>query len=189
MDNLLKKKLLLLLILSLSFSDNNVRLNSLLFCIKKTEKNIIIYNKNNFQTDNEKLNILLELVEESSIEPWLPGATSNDSSGDIYLNRIYRLNFTQRSLEQIDEIKNKIELMDIIHSVEFEYLRVPLYTPNDQYYNNQWYLPEINSNSALYFDPDNIVEISKYKRCFSFAECISSTFGAREHCQVPMDRS
>ena len=144
----MKKKLLILLILNLSFSDNNVRLNSLLFCIKKTEKNIIIHSENRSQTNNEKLNILLDSVEGSYIEPWLPGATSDDSSGDIYLDRIYRLNFTQRSLNQIDEIKNKIELMDIIHSVEYEYLRVPLYTPNDQYYNNQWFLPAINSNDA-----------------------------------------
>ena len=146
----MKKKSLAFFILGIVFCSNNVRLNTLLFCIKSSSDNIIInsHNNNKHLTNNKDLNAIINSIEGCIIEPWLPGATSDDSSGDIYLNRIYRLNFTQRSLNQIDEIKNKIELMDIIHSVEYEYLRVPLYTPNDQYYNNQWFLPAINSNDA-----------------------------------------
>ena len=133
----MKKKILAFLILGIVFSSNNVRLNTLLFCIKSSSDNIIInsHNNNKHLTNNKDLNAIINSIEGCIIEPWLPGATSDDSSGDIYLNRIYRLNFTQRSLNQIVEIKNKIELMDIIHTVEFEYLRAPLYTTNDQYYN------------------------------------------------------
>ena len=49
---------------------------------------------------------------------------------------------------QIQNIKDFLIKLPMIHSTEFEYLRKPLYTPNDQYYNNQWYLPAINSNDA-----------------------------------------
>ena len=104
------KKKIAFFILGIVFCSNNIRFNTLLFCIKSSSDNIIINSHNNKHlTNNKDLNAIINSIEECIIEPWLPGATSDDSSGDIYLNRIYRLNFTQRSLNQIDQIKNKIE--------------------------------------------------------------------------------
>ena len=42
-----------------------------------------------------------------------------------------------------------------MHSCEFEYKRKPFYNPNDPYYNNQWFLPAINSDNAWNFWTNN----------------------------------
>jgi len=141
----LKKKLLILLVLNLSFPNNNIRLNSLLFCIKNTEQ-INLINSNT--TSNEDLNVFIKSINDAIISLWLPGTTNKDIDNDINLSKIYRLTFPQKHYDEIEKIKTQLELIDIVHSVEYEYLRKPFYTPNDQYYNNQWYLPAINSNDA-----------------------------------------
>ena len=35
-----------------------------------------------------------------------------------------------------------------IHSAEKEPINIPLYTPNDPQYGQQWFLPQINANDA-----------------------------------------
>jgi len=120
-------------------------MESLLFCIKNTEQINLLNNKT---TSNEDLNVLIKSINNATIALWLPGATNEDIDGDINLSKIYRLKFYQQSYNGIENIKKQLELLKNIHSVEYEYLRKPFYTPNDSYYNNQWYLPAINSNDA-----------------------------------------
>ena len=102
----------------------------------------------NVSTNIEPLNTVLRDINAVSLELWLPGATEEDFDGDIYLNRIYKITFNARALNEIETIINQLESFDFIHSAEFEFKRKPLYTPNDQYYNNQWFLPAINANDA-----------------------------------------
>jgi len=135
--------------LSIILANDNIQLNSLLFCIKENVDNIVISNNNNtIKTNYESIDVILNELNNPKIERWLPGATDKDYSNGIYLNKIFRLNFNSYNINELDNIKTKLEALNIIHSVEYEYLRVPFYTPNDQYYNNQWYLPAINSNDA-----------------------------------------
>ena len=129
-------------------NSENIRTDRILFCLNKSVEPLSTNRNYLMDTPYSQLNIILEKHEIVYIEPWLPGATDDDSSGDIYLNRIYRIHFNSRSLNGIEMLKNELTALNIIHSTEYEYKRYPLYTPNDQYYNNQWFLPAINSNDA-----------------------------------------
>ena len=137
--------------LNMLFS-NNIWENKLLFCLNKEVAPLEVIN--NKIINNNQLNIALSNYNISSIELWLNGATDHDFDNDIYLNRIYRITIPKNNINIINKIKNTLESIELIHSAEYEYYRKPLYTPNDQYYNNQWFLPDINSNLVwdLWFD-------------------------------------
>lgn len=87
----------------------------------------------------------------NNIEPWLPTALPTDHSGDVYLNRIYRLIISEENRNSITSIRNDLEQFSFIHSTEPEYIREPFYTPNDPMYSNQWFLPQVNANNAWEF--------------------------------------
>lgn len=137
--------------LNMLFS-SNIWENKLLFCLKKEATPLEVINDKII--NNNQLNIALNNYNISSIELWLNGATDDDFDNDIYLNRIYRITIPKDNINIINKIKEALESIDSIHSTEYEYHRKPLYTPNDQYYNNQWFLPDINSNLVwdLWFD-------------------------------------
>ena len=140
---------ILIFIIGFIFANENIKLNSLLFCIKENKDNILISNNNQIiKTNYKDLDNILNEITNISIEPWLPGASDKDKSNDIYLNKIFKLNFDKINNTKLEKLKTEIGALSFIHSVEYEYLRKPFYTPNDQYYNNQWYLPAINSNDA-----------------------------------------
>ena len=144
----MKKNLYIYIILSFCFSSNvEIWNNKLLFCLNKNVQPLTIESKN-VSTNIEPLNAVLRDINAVSLELWLPGTTEEDFDGDIYLNRIYKITFNARALNEIETIINQLESFDFIHSAEFEFKRKPLYTPNDQYYNNQWFLPAINANDA-----------------------------------------
>ena len=132
---------------------NNIWENKLLFCLDKEVTPIII--KENNIINNNELKQVLNGFNILLIEPWLTGATEDDFDNDIYLNRIYRITLLENNIDSINKIKQSLESLNFIHSVEYEYYRKPLYTPNDQYYNNQWFLPDINSNLVWDLWTDN----------------------------------
>ena len=123
--------------------------NKLLFCLNKDIDILELDQTDGFiNTNIPSINNLLERIHATSIEPWLPGATEDDYDGDIYLNRIYRIHMIAKEYKELENIKNEVSNIKEVHSCEFEYKRKPYYTPNDSNYNNQWYLPAINSNDA-----------------------------------------
>ena len=132
---------------------NDIWENKLLFCLEKEVAPLIIKEKNII--DNNELNHTLDDFDILLIEQWLNGATEDDFDNDIYLNRIYRITILENNIDYINKIKQALESLNFIHSVEYEYYRKPLFTPNDQYYNNQWFLPDINSNLAWDLWTDN----------------------------------
>ena len=150
----MKFLLIILSLFSISLSNIEQTYNSkLLFCLKKNVPLLKIQNKS--ETQFTELNSIFKLYNVTNIEEWLPGATENDFDGDIYLNRIYRIHFTETNINLLNKFLLALEKLEIIHSVELEYIRKPHYTPNDQYYNQQWYLPAINSNDAWNYWTNN----------------------------------
>ena len=131
------------------FFASNVEIwnTKLLFCLNKNIPTLEISNDKK-STNIDELNTFLDKSNINSIEVWLPGATDEDYQGDIYLNRIYRLHFDHKEKNELTALIENLKKLNFIHSAEFEYKRKPLYTPNDQYYNNQWFLPAINANDA-----------------------------------------
>ena len=93
--------------LSIILANDNIQLNSLLFCIKENVDNIVISNNNNtIKTNYESIDVILNELNNPKIERWLPGATDKDYSNGIYLNKIFRLNFS--SYENIKEITKSV---------------------------------------------------------------------------------
>ena len=76
------------------------------------------------------------------------GASDNERDGDIVLSKIYRIKLKTKSLQVIEQLKDELEILNDIHSVENEYIRKPTFTPNDSQYGQQWFLPHINANDA-----------------------------------------
>ena len=153
MKTIMTKKIIFITLLTFTLlyaNQNNAYHNKLLFCLKKDIQPLMIKKneRGNISTNINEIDDLLKRINAQNIEPWLTGATENDFDGEIYLNRIYRVSFESRNMNDLKNIKNQLEKINTIHSVEFEYIRKPFYTPNDPYYNNQWFLPAINSNDA-----------------------------------------
>ena len=66
-----------------------------------------------------------------SLEEWIPGATAMDKDGDIYLNRIYRVYIPENRQNNTLEVINDIQRLSSVKYSEIEYVRKPLYSPND----------------------------------------------------------
>ena len=144
----MKNIFIIILFAKLVFAANVEIWNTkLLFCLNKNIPTLEISNDKK-STNIDELNTFLDKSNINSIEVWLPGATDEDYQGDIYLNRIYRLHFDHKEKNDLTALIENLKKLSFIHSAEFEYKRKPLYTPNDQYYNNQWFLPAINANDA-----------------------------------------
>ena len=144
----MKNIFIIILFAKLVFASNVEIWNTkLLFCLNKNIPTLEISNDKK-STNIDELNAFLDKSNINSIEVWLPGATDEDYQGDIYLNRIYRLHFDHKEKNELTALIENLKKLSFIHSAEFEYKRKPLYTPNDQYYNNQWFLPAINANDA-----------------------------------------
>ena len=124
--------------------------DSILFSIKKSSDFLSIDN-NFFRTNHKELNILFDKYEIIKVEPWLKSATDKDFDGDIYLNRIYRIKLSDRSKNRIINVMDDLSQIGDIQYVERENLHRIFYTPNDSQYNQQWFLPDINSNDAWDF--------------------------------------
>tara|TARA_Y100001970_G_scaffold153517_1_gene187938 strand:+ start:11974 stop:13992 length:2019 start_codon:yes stop_codon:yes gene_type:complete len=147
--------LLLFLFINFVFTDSiNIYDNTLLFCINKNEPTINFnqdYNLN--RSENHKvLNHFFQSVSSDyTIKPWLNAATPDDHSGDIYLNRIYKVIFNDIDRVDLSDIKNNLNSFPFIYAVEYDYIRVPTYQPNDTRYSQQWFIPKIQSDHAWDF--------------------------------------
>ena len=146
----MKKIFPLIFLINLVIPNNNHILNNtLLFCIDKNADNLsIARNSEVIKTNYEQLNSIIKSYNIEKLDRWLPAATDDDYDGDIYLNKIYKISFSPKSIIEIDALKKDLEELTITHSVNYDYIRKPFYTPNDQYYNQQWFLPAINSNDV-----------------------------------------
>ena len=139
--------------ISFSFSTNPIYLkNQFLFCLNKNVKPLTINNSNlKILTGINELDNWIETNNIKTIAPWLPIAHPDDHSGSIYLNRIYRLTLNKNNFNLIEKLRDDLNKFDFIHSTEPEYIRKPLYTPNDPQFNNQWFLPQVNATHAWDF--------------------------------------
>ena len=146
--------ILIIILFTLSYS-NNIYNDRLLFCLKPSVNPINITKTTQIKSNIESIDNVLSEYQVESIEPWLKGATENDFDNNIYLNRIYRVITTNRDASQLLTLKNQLSKINEIYSVENEYIRKPCYTPNDQYYNSQWFLQDINANDAWNYWTNN----------------------------------
>ncbi len=127
----------------------NYQDNSLLFCVKPEFSLLNV--DGNYRNPSTGIAELDEFITEKSVVgllQWIPFAEESDHDRDIYLNRIYRIQFPENRDENLVSIKSDLQLLSWVHSVEFDYIRQPYFTPNDPMYNQQWFLPQIGANIA-----------------------------------------
>jgi len=123
--------------------------NTILFCLKPNVSILeISYNDLGISTNNIEIDKLINDLKILDIEPWIKGASESDNDGDIYLNRIYRVRLNTDSILELESQKLRFDNIDDILSTEYDFIRKPLFTPNDSQYGQQWFLPHINANSA-----------------------------------------
>ena len=134
-------------------SSINYHENNLLFCLDKNEPVIDFSVSNRADSENKKqlVNFFKSVDNNYSIKPWLTAATDEDSSGDIFLNRIYKISFDNINPNNLNQIKNELADFSFIEHVEYDYIRLPSYQPNDSRYNQQWFIPKIQSDHAWDF--------------------------------------
>ena len=138
----------LLFLFTILFSaESDLKQSVLLFHLDETLNTLDMINKDGHLVDYKPLNQFLMSHNAYKIEKWSKFASEIDVHNRIRFAHIYRVYFNDKA-HPISEIKTKLEQLDCVDIVEFDYFRKPLYTPNDPRYNNQWFIEEINSNDA-----------------------------------------
>ncbi len=142
------KHILISFFVSLIFTNDAIhRDNSLLFSLNKSMKPLE-FSQDWYRSDNQDINNFLERYGVIKIEPWLISATDKDFDGEIYLNRIYRITFSEKTKNTILNAMEELKSIAGVQYVERENRHKIYYTPNDSQYGQQWFLPAINSNDA-----------------------------------------
>ena len=144
---------ILLFLLVASIFSYQIHDNKLLFCLNQNEPLLSLDSNGllNRDTHNEINEFLSSTSNSYFIESWLSAATENDYSGNIYLNRIYRIVFNDLNRTSLSLLKNQLSSLSSILHVEYEYIRKPYYTPNDTRYSQQWFLPQVQADHAWDF--------------------------------------
>ena len=118
----------------IELNDENYK-DRFLFCLKKEYPKLDISRSNTnpaflINNNNEIQNFLVS-YNVVNIEEWMPNATDNDHDGDVYLNRIYRVDIGLNRELELSSIINKINLLSAVLYSEPENIHKVLYTPND----------------------------------------------------------
>jgi subtilisin family serine protease len=129
--------------------DEHIRQDAILFCLIPQISTLEITRDNKgFSVNHPEINRLLNQLEVIDIQEWIRGTSEMDHDGEIYLNRIYRVILNVQNRDELDSQKSKFDAIADILSTEYEFIRKPFFTPNDSQYDQQWFLPQINTNDA-----------------------------------------
>ena len=133
-------------------SDMLINENALLFCLDKNQPILDLSDNLSTRSDVQiQLNDFFDSISDYSIKPWLNAAAEGDHSGEIYLNRIYKVTFDNINHSTLNQIKDELNSFPFIYHVEYHHLAIPMYQPNDSRYSQQWSLSKIQSDHAWDF--------------------------------------
>ena len=151
--NILKPLIIIFGALGFLFSSSPVvSETSFLFCLKSNISPFKIVRSNEgFNIDNKNIDRFLRENNVSNIEKWIPRATDMDHDGEIYLNRIYRVYIDENSKASMSLIISNIENLREVYYAENEYIRKPLYSPNDPLTDVQCTLNSVKATQAWDF--------------------------------------
>ena len=113
--------------------------------------------RNSLTVDNSSIQNFIDTHDIENIEPWLMGANENDFDGNVYLNRIYRV-YIGENRSDIDYLISTMDSnLETIYA-EPEYLRKPLYVPNDPAFDLQCSMPAVKAIQAWdFWDIPNVM--------------------------------
>ena len=98
-------------------------------------------------TNLAELNKEMDNIEAIAIYQWLPNARPTDRDHNIYLNRYYVIQLSSSRMD-IDDLVEEVGSLESILTSETMPIIRPTYIPNDPYWNQQWYLPNIKADEA-----------------------------------------
>ena len=152
---LLNKNLIMRLLIGASLVlgiliPSDISNSTFLFCLKSTDNplSVKIYD-NTFSVNNSELDKILHDVGVIGLEEWIPGATKDDRSGEIFLNRIYRAYISKDG-----NVKNVMDLLSSQYSflyIEHENIHKLHYEPNDPNYSQQCSISSLKADKAWDF--------------------------------------
>jgi len=126
-------------------------LSTFLFALKSDINPLVISKtRSSLIVDNQSIQNFIDSYNIENIEPWILGANENDFDGDIYLNRIYRV-YIGDNRSDIDYLISDMDSrLETIYA-EPEYLRKPLYIPNDPGFSQQCSMSSVKAIQAWDF--------------------------------------
>ena len=150
--------------LSLLFGGFSVSLASeiskstFLFCLNPDIENLAISeSEESIVVNNEVIQSFIDDNNIQKIEQWLPGAKETDKDGDVYLKKIYRA-YIGENRSDIEFLVNTLNSSEVTLYAELEYLRKPLYTPNDPALSTQCSMSSVKAFSAWdFWDIPNVM--------------------------------
>ena len=90
------------------------REDTFLFCLKPEYSPLIINREaGEFNSGIEDMDRFLDSNPISDIEPWLRNTTPEENSGDIYLNRIYRIHLMEDKAGIRDQLKDDLSALPV----------------------------------------------------------------------------
>jgi serine protease len=136
---------LLIITVVFGFLYSNVSQN-ILFALKKHDNSLQFSAQYKLtQNSNYELQKIFDEFNIKTVEPWLKSAQKDECFKEICLDKIIRI---KEYSGEISYLKNRLELLPEILFVEPEAINKPYYTPNDQQYNQQWFLPQVKADEA-----------------------------------------
>ncbi len=152
--NFIFKRFISLVFSILSFSiilSSDYSKSTFVFCLKPHVESLEVSKANNkLKVNNIEIQSFIDDYNIVNIEQWLPIANETDRDGDVYLSKIYRAYINQDQYDVNSMISMMSTNSQIIYA-EPEYIRKPLYTPNDSNFDNQCSLPAVKATSAWDF--------------------------------------
>ena len=142
----MKKNIIILNFLLYNIIFGDIYNDRFLIYIENNVKNFEVSKTEDF-TNNDVLNQFLANIKTEKISKWLPNAKVNDRDEDVYLNRFYVVKLFNTS-EDIYSLTESSLSLECISKAEVINIMKTDYIPNDPYWNNQWYLPNIEADLA-----------------------------------------
>jgi len=143
----MKKNFLISYLLLLNIVFSEVYNDRFLIYIENSIKDFQLDKTENFTNDH----ILNQFLNDSGTEKivkWLPNAKETDRDGQVYLNRFYVIKLLKES-EDINTLVDKVVELYCIERAEIMNIIKTEYIPNDPYWSNQWFLPNIGADLAF----------------------------------------
>ena len=129
--------------------------DKIMIYIENSSENLSLSKKNTTRTSNKILNEKLLSENADKIYKWLPKARSNDKDNDIFLNRFYIVTFSNPK-KPIQSILDSFSKLSFIRNAEMISIMKTHYRPNDEFWEAQYALPQVQAMHAYdFWDIDN----------------------------------
>ena len=141
-----KKFFITILFLGNVFGKDDFSKNKILIYIENHVPEFMIC-KDSISSNYEELNDLLEQTNAKWIYKWLPRAKPIDRDGSVHLDNYYLVEFISK-IPNLDKVVAAFQSLSLVRIAEKVPIIIPLYTPNDELWDEQYGLRQIKADAA-----------------------------------------